>query len=113
LALNPTAFDFKPPKVTQWNVGIQRKLWKNFNFDIAYVGSESKDLLRQSQINAVPLGATFLPQNQDPTRAPSSVLGANALPSDLLRPYQGYGPIRMWDYTGYSNYHAVQIGVNR
>ena len=26
LSLNPTAFDFKPPKVTQWNVGVQHKL---------------------------------------------------------------------------------------
>jgi hypothetical protein len=113
LGLNPTVFDFKPPKVTQWNLGVQRKLWKNFMFDLAYVGSESKDLLRQSQINAVPLGATFLPQNQDPTRAPSSVLGANALPNDLLRPYPGYGNIRMWDYSAFSNYHALQTGVTR
>ena len=26
LSLNPSAFDFKPPRVTQWNVGIQHKL---------------------------------------------------------------------------------------
>ena len=39
--------------------------------------------------------------------------GATALPTDLLRPYPGYGGIRMWDYSGYSNYHALQTGVNR
>ncbi len=70
LGLNPTAFDFEPPQVTQWNVGFQRKLFGNFMYDLAYVGSKSEDLLRQVQINAVPRGATFLPQNQDPTRAP-------------------------------------------
>ncbi len=53
LSLNPTVFDFEPPKVYAWNVGVQQKLWKNFIFDLAYVGSESKDLLRQVQINAV------------------------------------------------------------
>ena len=26
---------------------------------------------------------------------------------------QGYGGIRMWDYSGYSNYHALQTGINR
>ena len=26
LSLNPTAFDFRPPKVYQWNVGVQQKL---------------------------------------------------------------------------------------
>ncbi len=113
LAMNPTVYDFQPPKVTQWNLGMQRKLFRNFMFDLAYVGSKSEDLLRQVQINALPFGATFAPQNQDPTRAPSTVPGATALPTDLLRPYPGYGNIRMWNYTGYSNYHSLQTGINR
>jgi hypothetical protein len=113
LSLNPTAYDFKPPKVYQWNVGVQHKLWTAVVFDIAYVGSESRDMLRAWQMNAVPLGAKFLPQNQDPTRAPSSVPGATALPDDLLRPYPGYGNIRMWDYSSYANYHALQTSVTR
>ena len=49
--------------------------WSTLIFDLAYVGSKSTDLLRQSQINAVPRGAKFLPQNQDPTRAPSATPG--------------------------------------
>jgi hypothetical protein len=113
LSLNPSAFDFAPPKVTQWNVGVQRKLWSRFIFDLAYVGSTGSDLLRQEQINAVPRGAKFKPENQDPTRAPSATPGATALPDDLLRPYQGYGNIRMWGYTGESNYHALQTGFSR
>ena len=51
--------------------------------------------------------------NQDPTRAPSATPGASALSQDLLRPYQGYGAIRMWEYSGYSNYHSLQTGVTR
>ena len=113
VSLNPTVYDFEPPKVYQWNVGIQHKLWRNYIFDVAYVGSESKDLLRQVQINALPRGTLFLPSSQDPTRAPGAVPGSTALPNDLLRPYRGYGNIRMWDYSGYSNYHALQTGVNR
>ena len=113
LSLNPTAFDFKPPRVNQWNVGVQHKVWREVLLDVAYVGSKSTDLLRQVQINAVPFGATFLPQNQDPTRVPSATLGSSALPNDFLRPYRGYGNIRMWDYSGYSNYHALQTSVTR
>jgi hypothetical protein len=113
LSLTPSAFNFKPPKVTEWNVGVQRKLWRSLIFDLAYIGSKSTDLLRQVQINAVPRGAKFLPQNQDPTRAPSATPGATALPDDLLRPYQGYGDIRMWDYSGYGNYHALQTSITR
>jgi hypothetical protein len=113
LSLNPSAFDFEPPKIYQWNVGVQHKVWKNMIFDLAYVGAKNDNLLRQVQINAVPRGARFLPQNQDPTLPASSVPGANALTNDLLRPYQGYGNIRMWDYSGYSNYHALQTGISR
>jgi len=113
LSLNPTAFDFKPPRVNQWNVGAQHKLWRDVILDVAYVGSTSEDLLRQVQINAVPRGATFASQNQDPTRAASTTPGATALPNDLLRPYKGYGGIRMWDYSGYANYHALQTSVTR
>ena len=113
LSLNPTVYDFEPPRVNQWNLGLQHKLWRNYIFDIAYVGSKSTDLLRQVQLNALPRGATFLPENQDPTRDPNATLGNSALPNDLLRPYPGYAGIRMWDYTGYSNYHALQTGVNR
>ena len=113
LGLNPTDFDFKPPRVQQWNIGLQHKLPAQMIFDIAYVGSESTDLLRQVQINAVPFGATLQPQNQDPTRAPAAVLGSSALPNDFLRPFPGYGGIRMWNYTGYGNYHALQTSVTR
>jgi len=113
LNMNPTAYNFIPPKVIAWNVGIQKKLFRKLIFDLAYVGSKSEDLLRQNQINTLPRGTTFKPENQDPTRAPSSTPGASALPTDLLRPYQGYGSIRLWEYTGFSNYHALQTGLSR
>jgi hypothetical protein len=113
LGMSPTAFEFEPPKVYAWNLGVQHKVWKNVILDVAYVGSESKNLLRRAQANAVPLGAKFLPENQDPTRPPSATPGAAALPDDLLRPYPGYGNILMWDYTSYSNYHALQTSLNR
>jgi len=113
LGLTPVAYDFKPPKVYAWNVGVQHKLWHAVTFDIAYVGSSSKDLIRREQLNAVPYGAKFEAQNQDPTRAPSTTPGATALPDDLLRPYPGYGNINIWKYDSYSNYHALQTSINR
>jgi hypothetical protein len=113
LSLNPTAFDFKPPRVNQWNVGIQHKVWKEVIVDLAYVGSKSTDLLRQVQINSLPFGADFQQQNQDPTRTPAAQLGSSALPTDLLRPFPGYGAIRLWDYSGYGNYNGLQTSVTR
>jgi hypothetical protein len=113
LGMQPTAYDFVPPKVTAWNVGVQHKLWRAITFDIAYVGSVSKNLLEYDQINALPLGTLFKAENQDPTRPPSSTPGGSALTTDLLRPYPGYGGIRLWRSTGESNYHALQTAINR
>jgi hypothetical protein len=113
LAMQPTAYDFDPPHLMAWNVGVQRKLWHSIVFDLAYVGSSAKDLLQKRQINAVPWGAKFQPENQDPTRPPSKVPGATALADDFLRPYQGYGTINLWEYGAFSNYHALQTSLNR
>jgi hypothetical protein len=113
LSMQPTAYEFDPPKAYSWNVGVQHKLTHALVLDIAYVGSSSKRILSQDQINAVPYGAKFLPENQDPTRAPSATPGATALPDDFLRPYQGYGGIRLWGYRGFSNYHSIQTSVQR
>ena len=67
----------------------------------------------RSRSTRCPTAPSSCPQNQDPTRAPSTTPGATALPDDLLRPYPGYGNIRMWKYDGYSNYHALQTSINR
>jgi hypothetical protein len=111
--MQPTAYDFIPPRVIAWNVGMQRKLAHALVLDIAYVGSKSDDLLEYDQINALAAGTTFKPENQDPTRAPSSVPGASAKTTDILRPYQGYGSIQLWQNSAWANYNALQAGLTR
>jgi hypothetical protein len=119
--VNPTAYNWKLPTVYQWNAGLQVQLPAAFALDVSYVGSESRNLVDQLQINALPYGTTFLASSQDPTRgqtcsgcsALSSLPGGNALPTDLLRPDQGYGGIRLWEFNSYSNYKALQTSVNR
>jgi hypothetical protein len=113
LVLAPTAFEFRPPRTHAWNVGMQQKLWRGLVLDVAYVGSQSKNLPRPEPINAVPLGAKFKPQNQDPTLPPSPIPGGSALPDDLLRPFPGYAQITMWQYDGYGNYHSLQASLGR
>jgi hypothetical protein len=81
--------------------------------DVAYVGSSSKSQLGYEYINAVPNGAKFLPENQDPTRPPSTTPGATALPDDFLRPYPGYGDIGLEGYRTFSNYHSLQTSIQR
>jgi hypothetical protein len=120
VSLNPNTYEWKVPTVYQWNFGVQMKLPSKFTLDIAYVGSESRNQLQQHQINALPYGTTYLDSSQDPTKgtcagcqAPSTLPGGNALPTELLRPYQGYGTIRLWEFTSYSDYKALQNTLSR
>jgi len=106
LGMSPTAYDFTPPRVISWNVGFQKKLWNSFVFDIAYVGSKSDNLVTREQINSVPLGAAWEPQNQDPTTG-------GTLSTDFMRPYQGYNTIHNYAYRGLSNYHSLQTSLQR
>ena len=93
-----------------------------FVLDVSYVGSESRDLLQQRQINALPYGTAYLASSQDPTRgqtctgcsATSTLPGGNALPTDLLRSaYPGYSAVRMWEFSAYANYKALQTTISR
>ena len=73
---------------------MQKKLPGGVIWDIAYVGSIANHLPRQVNLNAVPYGARFLPQNQDPTLPASTLPGQNAYDANFLRPYQGFGRIQ-------------------
>jgi hypothetical protein len=47
-------------------------------------------------LNYVPYGANFLPQNQDPTKVaanPNALIGNNSLDANFLRPL--YGSVRL------------------
>jgi hypothetical protein len=109
------AFDYsgKIPTVYNYNVGIQMKLPNTFTLDVSYVGSQSRNLLQRINLNAVPYGAAFKPENQDPTATASATPGATSLPQDFLRPYRGYGNINLHEMKGEANYNALQLTLDR
>jgi hypothetical protein len=111
--LNAQAVTGEVPTTYNFNAGFQKKLPGGVIWDIAYVGSVANHLPRQVNINAVPYGARFLPENQDTTLGASTLPGQNALDADFLRPYQGYGNINMRLYDANSNYHGLQTQVDR
>jgi hypothetical protein len=113
IALSATQHEWELPKVYAWNVGVQARLPLALVLDVAYVGSDSRHQAEGIPINAVPYGAAFLPENQDPTLPYNPTLGATALPVDFLRPYRGYGKSNMNEFSAFSNYHALQAGLTR
>jgi hypothetical protein len=99
--LNPptlNAFSNSPKVPTTYNysLGIESRLPYSLLLNVSYVGSVSNHLLDTLNLNPVPFGAAFLPQNQDPTlqkASPNALAGTNALLSQFLRPYVGFNEL--------------------
>ncbi|MGH9838741.1 MAG: hypothetical protein ACREEM_08155, partial [Blastocatellia bacterium] len=107
-----TGFDPDAPTPVTYNytLSIQRDVGFGTVVDLAYVGSQSRHLQQQRNLNQIPYRARHLdvnPQNANP------VVAGTALPDDFLRPYPGYGNITYYENAGYSNYNALQVAVNR
>ncbi len=110
----PDGVRFQPPRVHAVEHRYPAQVaMHEIIFDIAYVGSSQRTCSGRCRSTPCHSARRSSPQNQDPTRAPSATPGANALPNDFLRPFPGYGNIRMYDYSGYGNYHALQTSVSR
>jgi hypothetical protein len=76
---------------------------------VAYVGSLARHLLQRLSLNAVPYGTRFLPTSIDRTVSG----GATPLPDNFLRPIKGYADIQLIETGGNSNYHSMQVQLNR
>lgn len=106
---NTTGFDRDAPTPVTYNytLSLQRDIGFGTVVDVSYVGSQSRHLQQQRNINQVPYGARFLAANQNPTVAGSP------LPDDFLRPFPGHGNITYYENAGLSNYNALQVAANR
>src|SRR5258708_35416486 len=102
----------KSPTSYAFNLGVQLKLPMDSVLDVSYVGTLGSHLLQRRNINAPVYGAAYQAANQDPTLAANNT-GANALPVDFLRPYQGFGNISYIEPASSSNYHSMQTSLNR
>ena len=85
--------DFKIPTTHQYSFGVQRELGARFHADVAYVGSQGRNLLWNQQINQT-LPGTLSPTNR-------------------ARPYVGFGNINLRATTATSSYNSLQVSVSR
>lgn len=102
------AFDInhKSPTVMNMSIGIQQDIGWDTVVETKYVGTLGRNLQYRPDINLLPYGTRFLPENQDPTTG-------RPLPDNFLRPYQGIGNVDYVTGAGSSNYHSLQVQANR
>jgi Carboxypeptidase regulatory-like domain/TonB dependent receptor len=91
--MTPTSFlsvftenpDLPTPRMYQWNVGVERELWRNSGFELQYLGSHSLHLDRSYFNNTPPPGPG------DPNlRRPNQLWGQiRTIQNDLIANYDG------------------------
>jgi hypothetical protein len=86
--LRPFTYDkkFRDTYVEQWNLSAQREVLSGVVAEVAYVGNHSVKGRRLRVLN---------------------------LPVNGVLPYPGFGPILAFEQAGSSNYHALQVRVER
>lgn len=98
IALISTGDEFKPPQTLQYSVSVQRELLSNLFVEVAYVGSQGRNLLRQVNVNA-PL--------------PRFARSGGTLPRNFYRPFRGFANINERRTDGNSNYNSAQLTLTR
>jgi hypothetical protein len=102
----------------QWNMAVQKTLGKNWNFEVAYLGSKNTRLgIPDANINQLPpqylsMGAALLTRVANPyvgqIPASSSLGGATVAQQQLLRPYPRFTTLALFrDNVGNSKYNAA------
>src|SRR5262249_45374015 len=99
---------------------------------VGYVGTLSRHLPEDINLNAIPYGFLFTKAAQDPSRYANGVVpdqdngiaqvykdaglkfdGSKALPANFLRSFPGYGVVQMKTFGGSANYHSMQATLQR
>jgi outer membrane receptor protein involved in Fe transport len=113
------------PTVYDYSISIQRELPFNMVLDVAYVGNIQRHQVLQFNINQVLPGTSYQAQFKDPRLAgnnfygpisasnPGPLPGTQAVDSNLMRPYVGFGTLNLITNVGNGNYNALQWSVNK
>ena len=89
---------FDMPRAWNWNLTVERELPLRTTLEVGYVGRRGLHNQRKRNINQMQAGTLQANPGVNP---------------NALRPYPGYGPIGLAENSGRSQYHGLQISVER
>jgi hypothetical protein len=89
---------YSMPLAWNWNLTVERQLPWATTVEVGYVGRRGINNQRKRNINQL---------------LPGTLQANPGVNANALRPYLGYGPIGLAENTGLSQYHGLQIGVER
>lgn len=102
LVVNPY---YPPPQLEQYSLGVQRQISPSTTLSVAYVGSHGEHLPVSLNTNQpLPFGS----DNFNPVLNKSP-----APPTNLYRPFTGWGAITQEQMTALSDYNSLQVDLER
>ncbi len=103
---------YKTPSSFNWSIGLRRELGWGTSLDATYAGSVGRNMEMYYDLNAVQDGVRYVDLNP-PAHDPGNTSPTAVLPPEFLRPYSGYQSIRVRGNSATSDYHSLQVQVNR
>ncbi len=129
LGVDPEGF---VPNVQSFSLQAQQDVGFNTVVSVGYVGTLSRHMQEQIDLNAIPYGYLFTKAAQDPSRYSGGIVpdeepnlpqlyrdaglkftGRFAHQPNFIRNFPGYGQITYKTFGGSSNYHSLQATVQR
>lgn len=109
--LSPSSEQYMDPSAglpysLEWSLGVQHEIGFKTVLGASYVANAARHNMYGYNVNEVPYGAEFLPQNQDPTTG-------TPLPTTYYSPYPGYSSIAYDQWANNSNYNSLQVTLDR
>lgn len=107
---------FKNPEAWTWNAMFEREVGFDTLVEVGYVGRRGLHGQRERNINQLPINTC--PANQPGFTGGCAFINPNntalgRFSPDALRPYKGYGLIRLTNNEANSLYHGLQVSANR
>jgi hypothetical protein len=97
------------PQVRSASFGVQQNVGFGTVLDVSYQGTFGLNRNEYENMNAIPIGADFLPQNIDPTQT-----GNKPLPAALERTiYPSIGTLNEFVFDGKSSYNGLQATLRK
>ena len=94
------------PNSWQWNIAVERSLYKDTSLEVAYVGNRAVHQVTTSDINEIPQSAWGTAAFSKP--GPNLGDTSPTVQLNTYRPYSNYDFLTWWAHLGDAHYHALQ-----
>jgi hypothetical protein len=114
------------PNAQRWSFGFQHQLPAQFLLELSYVGNRATNLNILRNMNYTPAQylstsaerdqatITYLGTNfRNPMFGTNPIYGQNITRGNLLRAFPQFGNVNIYEPTGYSWYHSMQMRVEK